>query len=93
MRRILLTGLLFLCLACLSAQSLPKSFVSLSIGSSNPAGNYAGANNFNTQAFARPGTVVAFDWAKYYSHFGITATISFANHKLDQAAVANTLIN
>lgn len=71
----------------LSAQHLPQSYISLSAGSSAPVGRYAASTELYNDGFARPGSVIALDWAKYYACFGISATVSFANHKLNQAAL------
>src|SRR5438874_401117 len=70
-----------------TAQLSPKSYLSLSIGPSFPLGQYAAFNDIKTDGYATSGSVLVLDWAKYYSNFGMTVTMSFGNHGLNQNAL------
>ena len=68
-------------------QSKPQGYLSLTFGPSIPLGNYASTADVSTGGFATPGSVAVLDWAKYYSNFGMTATMSFGSHGLNESAL------
>jgi hypothetical protein len=83
--------LLFLSFGAAFGQLSPQSYFSLSYGPSVPVGQYAATGNVNAGGYATPGSVVSFDWAKYYSNFGMTATMSFGSHGVNHNALGTEI--